>query len=171
MCVSKGDGVPELAPENVQLGKLKESKKNVIYQHFFPWRKLLQIPLPPVHVLKLSSNSPHINPGHFHTVASLLGVRLNGRECCPFICRSSVSYSPMTLAEVSPADFQSQTLSSLLFLMKGLKSRGVQCGVWSPLSSVLIISLPFVSSHTGEVVPNHVSIAFTHLFVAFFLCL
>ena len=50
--------------------------------------------------------------GAFETAASVLGLRAS-----EFVSRALVSYSLLVLPELSPTDFQSQTLWSLVFLV------------------------------------------------------
>lgn len=69
LCQQGGDTLPrrkvsEAAPTKSQPGRLKESKKNGPHQNVYSWRKLLQIPDPLAHALKLANNVICVyNPG------------------------------------------------------------------------------------------------------------
>lgn len=53
-------------------------------------------------------------PGTFYTLSSVLGLRVS--KFVSFTSRLLVSYNPLALLKLSPADFQSQTWG-LIFLV------------------------------------------------------
>lgn len=62
------------------------------------------------------------------TAASILGLGVSVTVYRPFKSGVSVSYSPLAVLELSHADFQSQTLWELAFLVQILSVGSAQSG-------------------------------------------
>ena len=69
------------------------------------------------------------DPGSFQTTASVLGLRLCKNLHVLFKSRGSVSYSPVTLPNISPTGFQSQMFWVLIFPMQDPWAREPDVGL------------------------------------------
>ena len=94
------------------------------------------------------------DPGSFHITAFALGPRVCKILCVPFKSEVSTSYSPLTLAKVSPASLQSQTFWGLSSQCRTPKAGESQCEAQTPRSlgrtSAIFIILLFVGHLHGS---------------------
>lgn len=95
--------VSELFPASVYLARLKEGKKNSTYQCLHSQRKLQQIPVPLVHVLKLVNL--HIYYKCFSNCYFQTGSWSKRYIIWLFKSGDSVSFSPLILPKLSLANF------------------------------------------------------------------
>lgn len=124
--------------------RVRNRKENGTHQHFCLQRNFQQIPAPSTQPNVSRCISFMYDSDAFWTATPVLGLRGNEFVCEPFKSEVSVSYSPLTLPNVSPTVFQSQWLWGFSFLVHvpctggpkvGLRPhtlQGVLCGCDTP---------------------------------------